>query len=77
MEADGLKEEKQCEVLIDLECVPYREVGSGRGAEVGDGLRLLLEDPLDGGGNLADGHNSRGGVLVSHTLDADAGGRDA
>ena len=55
----------------------YREVRAGRGAEVGDGLRLLLEDTLDGRGLVADGHDGRGGVLVRDTLDADAGVREA
>ena len=55
----------------------YREVRAGRGAEVGDGLRLLLEDTLDGRGLVADGHDGRGGVLVCDTLDADAGVREA
>ena len=55
----------------------YREVRAGRGAEVGDGLRLLLEDTLDGRGLVADGHDGRGGVLVGDTLDADAGVREA
>ena len=55
----------------------YREVRAGRGAEVGDGLRLLLEDTLDGRDLVADGHDGRGGVLVGATLDADAGVREA
>ena len=55
----------------------YREVRAGRDAEVGDGLRLLLEDTLDGRGLVADGHDGRGGVLVGDTLDADAGVREA
>ena len=55
----------------------YREVRAGRGAEVGDGLRLLLEDTLDGRGLVADGHHGCGGVLVGDTLDANAGVREA
>jgi hypothetical protein len=55
----------------------YREVRAGRRAELRDRLRLLLEDTLDGRGDVADGHDRGGGVLVRDTLDADAGARDA